>query len=693
MDYHLIPANQLRIGIDTGGTFTDLIGIEKNQVKLHKVPSTPRSPEEAVIKGLLELVSKMGRSPADVTQIIYGTTVGINALLEGKSPRTALITTKGFADVIEIGRQRRPFLYSLGPQPFFSLINKKLRLEVDERLDSHGNVIKNIEKSSITKIKNQIIDLNVKSVAISLLFSFLNPIHELEIRKALRSLNIHVSLSSDVAPIIREYERTVTTVMNALTTPVIQEYLERLEAKLRELDFKCKLQIIKSNAGIAMLQEIKRKAITTLLGGLAGGVMAGTKTSKDENIDQIITLDIGGTSCDVCTIENQVPTLRHDFQLAGYTIMSPALDVETIGAGGGSIAKVEAGLLMVGPESQGADPGPACYDKGGNKPTVTDANLVLGILDPNNFAGQEAPLNIQKAQKAIDSIAKELGLSLHDAALGIRRIMNNNMSHAIRKLTIGLGKDPRNYVLVPFGGAGPTHATDLALELHVPRVVVPPYPGIWSAMGILEAEYKLDFMQSILIPCMDDNLEKLKSIFIQLEEKALQNLDINKETRNKTKIQYKIALQYKGQGYNLTIPISNLVSLDLTNLRHEFDTVHQKKYQWHDKDRSVIIIDAWVTISRPMLRMRTVELKEGNAEPDAKALIEERETYLGREEFASCSVYDRTRLLANNVINGPAIIQQMDTTTFIPPGVTGKLSSNGYISIDINPLLSESKGN
>ncbi|NHI92813.1 MAG: hydantoinase/oxoprolinase family protein [Candidatus Lokiarchaeota archaeon] len=681
----------LRIGVDTGGTFTDLIAIEGNKTTLYKIPSTPDKPEKAVIQGLLELIELIGKKPSDVTQIIHGTTVGINALLEGKCPPIALITTKGFADIIEIGRQRRPLLYNLGAQPFLTLVPRNFRLEIEERLDSHGNILKPLDLISIDNLLEHIRNLKVKSIAICFLFSFLNPIHEQQLRDLVKPLNINVSLSSEVVPIIREYERTVTTVINALTTPVLQKYLADLESQLQNLNFKCQLHVMKSNAGIATIQETKNTAVNSLLGGLAGGVMSGAGAAQIEALSHVITLDIGGTSCDVSTIEEQHPSMRNFFTVASYQVMVPAVEVETIGAGGGSIAKAEEGLLLVGPESQGAEPGPACYGKGGILPTVTDANLILGILDPNNFAGLKSPLKMELARKAIKPLASKLGLSLFETALGIRHILNNNMAHAIRKLTIERGRDPRDYLLIPFGGAGPTHATDIACELNISGIFIPPFPGIWSARGLLDSEPKFDMMQTILLPCERKNKAFVEEKMLQLKQKVLDKLAQDQFSLKKIKINYQAALQYKGQGYTLQISLQDLENLDLQLLRERFEVTHQQRYQWHDKEREVIIVDLWITVMLPRARMPIQPLKKGNMEPPSQSYLGEREVYQGNEEFSNFLLYNRENLLAGNIIEGPSIIQQMDTTTFIPKGVQARVNKMGYLIIDIKPLISKLK--
>ncbi len=683
-------AKGIRIGIDTGGTFTDLIAIdERETTNLHKVPSTPENPEKAVITGIMELLSKISRTPEDVVQIIHGSTVGVNALLQGDYPETALITTQGFADVIEIGRQRRPFLYSLGAQPLLTLLPQKNRFEIEERLDSKGKEIVPLSLKTISSIKEQIKDRKIKSVAICLLFSFLNPKHEQLVKKELEDLDIHISLSSEVAPVIREYERTVTTVVNALVTPVLQKYLSKLENELKELGFKSKLQIMKSNTGVATLSEIKNRAVNSLLGGLAGGVMAGTASARSENLNHVITFDIGGTSCDVSTIEEKNPSLKDHFEIGGYKVMSPSVEVETIGAGGGSIAKIEEGLLLVGPESQGADPGPACYNLGGTKATVTDANLTLGILDPENFAGQEKGLNVKRSREVIEKIADQVELSLLDTARGIRKILNNNMAHAIRKLTIERGRDPRNYVLIPFGGAGPVHAIDIAVELNIPKVAIPPYPGIWSAMGLLDSETKIDFMQTILLECKKENEASINDIFASLKDKALDQLISDNLNVDMAIFGYQASIQYEGQGYSLQLPLE-IEELNLIDLRKEFDKTHQKRYQWNDEQREVKIVDLWITVSLSQEKVPEQKLDRGNQNPPKTALIGKREVYLDDGDVETCTVYDRKYLLADNKVSGPAIIQQMDSTSYIPSGVYAEVTETGYLMINTEPLLSES---
>jgi N-methylhydantoinase A len=682
---------KIRIGIDTGGTFTDLIAIDESEkTSLHKVPSTPENPEKAVITGIMELLTKISRKPEDVVQIIHGSTVGVNALLQGHYPETALITTQGFADVIEIGRQRRPHLYSLGAQPLLTLLPQKNRFEIKERLDSKGKVIVPLSIETISLIKDQIKQREIKSVAICLLFSFLNPKHEQLIKNKLEDLDIHISLSSEVAPVIREYERTVTTVVNALTTPVLQSYLSKLEEELKELGFKCKLQIMKSNTGVATLTEIENRAVNSLLGGLAGGVMAGTASARSEDLEHVITFDIGGTSCDVSTIEKKNPSLKDHFEIGGYKVMSPSVEVETIGAGGGSIAKVEEGLLLVGPESQGADPGPACYNLGGTKATVTDANLTLGILDPGNFAGQEKELDCKQSKDMIEKIANQLGLTSLDTARGIRKILNNNMAHAIRKLTIERGRDPRNYVLIPFGGAGPVHAIDIAIELNIPKVAIPPYPGIWSAMGLLDSETKIDFMQTVLLECKKENEVTIKEIFTTLKAKALEQIASDSMNMDKAVFGYQASIQYEGQGYTLPLPLE-IEDLSLIHLRKGFDKAHQKRYQWNDAKRAVKIVDLWITVSLSQEKVPERKLDRGDQKPPEKAQIDTREVYLDDGKFETFAVYDRKYLLANNRVFGPAIIQQMDSTSYIPSGIFAEVTETGYLMIDTKPLLEKNE--
>jgi len=679
----------LRIGIDTGGTFTDLIAIDENEkTSLHKVPSTPENPEKAVITGIMELLAKISKKPEDVMQIIHGSTVGVNALLQGHYPETALITTLGFADVIEIGRQRRPNLYSLGAQPLLTLLPKNNRFEIKERVDSKGKVVVPISVKNISLIKDQIKQRKIKSVAVCFLFSFLNSDHERLVKKELEDLDIHISLSSEVAPIIREYERTVTTVVNALTTPVLQSYLSKLEEELKELGFKSKLQIMKSNTGVATLSEIKNRAVNSLLGGLAGGVMAGTASARSEDLEHVITFDIGGTSCDVSTIEKKNPSLKGHFEIGGYKVMSPSVEVETIGAGGGSIAKVEEGLLLVGPESQGADPGPACYGFGGTKATVTDANLTLGILDPENFAGQETGLDSKQSQIVIEKIANKLDLSLVETARGIRKILNNNMAHAIRKLTIERGRDPRNYVLIPFGGAGPVHAIDIAVELNIPKVAIPPYPGIWSAMGLLDSETKIDFMQSVLLGCNKENELVIQEIFTNLKAKALKQLTSDNLRVDQAIFGYQASIQYEGQGYTLPLQFE-IEDLNLVDLRKEFDKAHQKRYQWNDEKRAVKIVDLWIAVSLSQENVPERKLDNGIHQPPKEAITGTRTVYLDDGEDEDCIIYDRKYLLANNKVDGPAIIQQMDSTSYIPSTVYAEVTETGYLMIDTEPLLSE----
>ena len=460
------------VAIDSGGTFTDVIALKGNEILVFKISSTPKSPQNAIHNVISKIESTF--------EIVHGTTIATNAVIENKGAKTVLISTKGFKDVIEIGRQNRNNIYELYPSRPKPLVPQNLRFEIEERIGSNGQVIKSLNDNEFNFLLSQISKIKPEAVAISLIFSFLNPNHEIQLKnKLIENSNLFISISSEVLPEYREYERTSTTVIDAYLKPLIQNYLENITNKINS-DNSCKnISIMKSNSGLANIASILKRPVDTIFSGLAGGFKASEFTSNYLNEPNIISIDIGGTSTDVSSLRNFKGEILNNLKISGHPISRPAVDVETIGAGGGSIVKYTDGLIKIGPESASADPGPISYDKGGLDLTITDINLVMGIL-PTTLAGGEINLNLDKALSAVDSLSQEINLSINKTISGVRRIFHENIANAIRSVSTQRGYDPRDFVLLAYGGAGPLHAVEIAEIMAISKIVIPPYPGVWS---------------------------------------------------------------------------------------------------------------------------------------------------------------------------------------------------------------------
>jgi N-methylhydantoinase A len=503
------------IGVDVGGTFTDVILTDTatGQQLIHKVPSTPQSQEIAVIEGIQEILQDHNISPDEISLVVHGTTVATNAMLERKGAKVVLLSTEGLEDILEIGRQQREDIYALSASRPEPLVERENRIGVRERLNSEGEVIANLTQERITEAIDKVSQRNPLSVAISLLFSYLNPSHEnLLLQRLQDSTDAYIVASSDVLPEFREFERTSTTVLEAYLGPLVIGYLERLDVSLKSLLPISILAVMQSNGGTMLANQARGRSIGLAISGLAGGVIGGWQIAKQCGIEKAITLDMGGTSCDISAIIGDI-IVKPDNEVAGLPLRMPSTDVKTIGAGGGSIAWVDdAGILHVGPQSAGAVPGPASYGKGGTEATVTDANLIMGRLNPNYFLGGQLKLNPSLARETVSKLASTLNLSIENTALGIIKISTANMVQAIREVTVERGSDPRQFVLVPFGGAGSTQAVDIADLLDINQILVPPFPGITSALGLVSTNLRVDLMRSVLIDADIENEKQLLSV-------------------------------------------------------------------------------------------------------------------------------------------------------------------------------------
>ena len=644
------------VGVDTGGTFTDFVVSDDGVLRVHKVLSTPGNPAEAILRGLRDL-----HVGDDLAALVHGSTVATNAVLERKGVRTGLITTAGFRDVLEIGRQTRPKLYALRVERELPLVPRDLRVEVRERLDERGAILTPLDPDSIDQAIASLRLAGIESVAVCLLFSFANPAHEQAVVEAARAAGFHVSASSEVLPEFREYERTSTVVLNAYVAPIMDRYLGELE---RSLPGEAPLRIMQSNGGSISAATARREAARTLLSGPAAGVVGAAYVAGASGFDRAITFDMGGTSTDVALIDGEL-TETTDGTIGDFPTRLPMIDIHTVGAGGGSIAWFDTGgALRVGPRSAGADPGPAAYGRGGAEPTVTDANVVLGRLIPDAFLGGGMTLQLDAARSAVGHIAGRLGTTVEEAALGMVRIANANMEAAIRVISVERGHDPRLFTLVAFGGAGPLHACELASTLRIPRVLVPSTPGVLSALGMLAADILKDYVRTIMIPSESAG-GAVEPVFAELEARGRADLAVEGLPPERIVIERYLDLRYAGQSYELVVPYQG----DLADAVDGFHVAHERRFGYSDPTERVQVVN--VRLKARGLAERP-EIARTLVDPAATAQAASTRTVIfagvsGAEAHAT-PIFARERLAPGVAFRGPAIITQYDTTTVLPPG-------------------------
>jgi N-methylhydantoinase A len=645
------------VGVDTGGTFTDIVLLQQGKIRIHKVLSTPHNPAQAILQGLVDL-----EVAEHFSVLVHGSTVATNAVLEQKGACTGLITTAGFRDVLEIGRQTRPKLYDLKVQKIPPLVPRSRRVEVRERLNERGEVLIALDEDSIEVAIEHLKASEVEAVAICFLFSFVNPLHERKVAEAVRAAGFYVSASNEVLSEFREYERTSTVVLNAYVGPLIERYLSHLENELPEGAL---LRIMQSNGGSISSRTARQEAARTLLSGPAAGVVGAAFVAQASQYQQVITLDIGGTSTDVALVDGAITHATYG-QIGGYPTKLPMIDIHTVGAGGGSIAWFDlGGALRVGPRSAGANPGPAAYNLGGTEATVTDANIVLGRLLPEAFLGGTMDLDVDRARKVVAEVAGRLGLGLEEAALGIVRIVNANMECAIRVISVERGFDPRHFVLVAFGGAGPLHACDLAATLHIPTVLVPTTPGVLSALGMLAADVIKDYVRTIMLPS-ENAEETINAIFGELEVQGLADLTQEGFVPAQITLERLLDLRYIGQAYELVIPFEK----EITEVVACFHRAHERRFGYCDPTEKVQVVNVRLNVrgatTHPILELHERYRDAVMPQPESKRPV----VYAGDQGATvhETPVYPREALPVGVYFVGPAIITQYDTTTLLPPG-------------------------
>jgi N-methylhydantoinase A len=663
----------MRIGIDIGGTFTDFVTYdeEKGTFQTYKVLSTPRNPSHAVFAGLGEI------NPSEPPYIIHGSTIATNALLERNGARTALVSTKGFRDVIAIGRQIRSKLYdffSNRPEP---LVPEELRLEIDERVDHRGNVLIPLDEDNVQDLCESLRGLKVESVAICLLFSFAYPIHEKHIAHVLREAGFLVSPSCEVLPEFREYERASTTVINAYVSPVVDRYLHTLEERLVVADF----HIMQSNGGSIRASQARKEAVRSILSGPAGGVVGAFHVGKMAGFKNVIGFDMGGTSTDVSLCDGEI-RITQEAEIDHFPIRIPMIDIHTVGSGGGSIAFVDAGgALRVGPQSAGADPGPVCYGLGGTKPTVTDANLVLGRLMPEYFLEGRMSLNRQVAAAALESLAEEAGISAQAelssaqrVALGVIQIVNTHMERALRVISVERGHDPRDFTLVSFGGAGGLHAAQLARVLGIPRVLVPPTASTLSALGMLTADVIKDYVQTIMLPD-DTAIEELEQLVAPLVDQGLMELQREGVSEDRITLRKELDIRYEGQGYELTVPLR-------TDFGQAFHVSHMKTYGHSAPDSPIEIVNVRLRAIGSVPRPPFPRAPLGSEDPQEASL--DKRPFVHMDGTVSPQPFFQGELLKpGHIFRGPAIVVYKDTTVYLPLGDRARVDEYFNLIIDV----------
>ena len=653
------------LGVDVGGTFTDFLLWERGRLRVYKRPSTPADPSDGVIAGLREMAAR----PDD---LVHGSTVATNALLERRGARTGLITTRGFKDVLVIGRQARPKIYDLHPTRPEPLVPEDLRLEIDERVAGDGGVLRAPSVAEIDEALDTLCARGVESLAVSLLFSFTHPAHEQLVVERARARGLVVSASHEVLPEYREYERTSTTVVNAFVSPVMGRYLGRLEARVGGAGVR-RLRVMQSDGGSLSAETAARLAVRTVLSGPAGGVAGAFAVAEAAGFPQAITFDMGGTSTDVGLCPGTIPA-RDEVAVGGLPVRTPVADVHTVGAGGGSLARLDSGgALRVGPESAGADPGPACYG-GGDLPAVSDAQVVLGRLRPEHFLGGRMPLYPVRAHAALSGLAETFG-GVEAAAAAVVRVANSNMERAIRVVSVERGHDPRDFTLVAFGGAGPLHACELAELLRIPRVLIPPFPGVLSALGMVAAPVTRDSFRSwlrVLRPDADTRRE-LQEATADLRRRVVGELAAEGISTSRLRFELSLALRYVGQSYELLVPAP---APHPARILADFHTAHERRFGHADESRPV---EAVTLRLRGVLPGARLDLGAPPA-ADGDARLGTVEAWFDRPRRTA--LYDRDRLRPGDRLRGPAIVAQMDTTTVIPPGWLAKVDGSGNLVLE-----------
>lgn len=675
------------IGVDVGGTFTDFSVFEQVSGRLFhfKHSSTNHDSSVAIVNGILKVLEMEGASTDQVVYLAHGTTVSTNALIERKGASVGVITTEGFRDIMEIGNQKRPFMYdTLGQKPQ-SLIKSGMNCGVPERIAHDGSVLEPLDEEEARRTVRYFKANGVNSIAVSTLFSFINPVHEKRIKEIIEEEDpgVYTTISSELVPEFREYSRMSTTVLNAYLGPVMKDYVNNFQESVKRIGVKAKPYVTQSNGSIISIEETIECPIKTAVSGPSAGVIAAANIGRQCGAHKIITFDMGGTSADISLIENYQAQVSNERLVEGYPARIPMINIITIGAGGGSIAKIdEGGVMKVGPESAGAAPGPACYGRGGALPTVTDANIYLGKLNQEKILGGRMEVHPDKAADAIrGALCGQSGLSMKEAANGVISVVNSNMMRAIRVVSVEKGYDVREFSLMAFGGAGPLHACEVAKELGIKTVLIPPSPGTLCSLGLLMADTRFDFCRTQMMDGTAENLPAAETVFRQLMEEGNAMLEKEGVAAGGRRFEWAVDMRYDRQNYEITVPIKGL-KLDeavLEEAAEDFHKAHERAYGYRNNTGKIKFVSFRVAavgvIEKP-------QLEEYPADPDAmppEPFAKRRVLFQGCEDFVETGIYSRADFVPGTCLAGPAVIEQMDTTIVIPPDWSA--STDGFMNL------------
>ncbi len=674
-----------RAGIDIGGTFTDIVFLNEKsgELKVLKVLTTPKNPSEAVFSGL----NSSGTRIEEISMLVHATTLGTNMFLgqEGlEPPKVALVTTKGFRDVIEIGRQRRPELYNLFFEKPPPLVKRRDRYEVEERIDAWGNIITPLDEEQAEKLADELCRKDYDVVAISFLHSYINPSHEEKMSSILKEKcpKLDIVLSSKINPEHKEYERTSTTIVNAFLRKLLSRYLEELEQNLLENGFKGELMIMQSNGGVSKSKYAVERPAAFIESGPAAGAIAVAYYSRLTGDDKVIGFDMGGTTAKASTIIEGEPAITTEYEVggkvhagrlvkgSGYPVRFPFIDLAEVSAGGGTIAWVdEGGALRVGPISAGADPGPACYGRGGKKATITDANFLLGRLG-KKLAGGSLILKEDLARNAVQELSDSLGLEMEETALGILKLANTIMAKALRIVTVERGHDPRDFTMYVFGGAGPLHGADLAKELEAKEVLIPVHPGVFSAFGLLLTDYKVDEIGSIMRLADELDSTEIEDLVRKLRDKASEELKGLRDVL----VHPSLDMRYKGQAYELNVPWKGSIDLAI----RDFHAIHGRMYGFSSPDEPVEVVNVRVSLVGSLRKPAVPKMEFVKHVPEAEG---KRAVYFEDTGWIDALVYDRYKLRPGATVKGPAVVEEYDSTTLVPPEYSLVVDEYGNLRI------------
>lgn len=657
---------KIRIGVDVGGTNTDICAIDEatGELMVYKLPSSLKDQSQAVVGGVKKIVEKYGLDYNEVDRFIHGTTVATNAILETRGARTALITTKGFRDLLEIGRQKRPDLYDLQMDKAPVLVPRNLRYELSERMNYRGEILEELKDEEILTLIEELKKSHAEAVAVLFLNAYLNPENEARVKELIETHlpGIYISTSSEISNQFREFERLCGTVLNSFVGPEVKKYLDNLQNTLKQIGIK-KVYINHSNGGLMSINEAATYPIKTGLSGPAAGVIGVQYLMNLIDVKNVITIDVGGTSTDISMIVDGNIESSKDKNISGYPVRIPSIDISTIGAGGGSIAWVDnGGILKVGPQSAGAEPGPACYARGGTEAAITDARVVLGHLNNKELLNGQLPIDSSLSFKAVEKLSEKIGMNVEETARGIITVGNSNIVKEIKNVTVEKGYNPSDFALVAFGGAGPLHAAELMEELSMPMSIIPKTPGLLAAYGLLTEDMRRDFVQTSVMDLGQTDFSVITTMYDRLEHDADVWFDKEQIPMDERGLDYYLDMRYKGQNYEISVPYDKSIQ-NVEALRERFTETYLRLYSYTSEDEVQIVnfgLSAIGRISKPR-----IEREDYVGEDSSSAIMGERIVLLEDGSRENYILYDREKLHCGNVINGPAIVEQMDSTTII----------------------------